>query len=77
MRIGLFVTCLTDTLFPDTGKAVVTVLERLGHRPPAPRQDCVSLYPRMGVQCHAIIETVLPVSGLSGPGGSATVPEPS
>ena len=26
MRIGLFVTCLTDTLFPDTGKAVVTVL---------------------------------------------------
>src|ERR1700738_831831 len=32
MRIGLFVTCLTDTLFPDTGKAVVRVLERLGHR---------------------------------------------
>jgi len=32
MRIGLFVTCLTDTLFPETGKAVVAVLERLGHR---------------------------------------------
>ena len=32
MRIGLFVTCLTDTLFPDTGKAVVTLLERLGHQ---------------------------------------------
>ena len=32
MRIALFVTCLTDTLFPDTGKAVVTVLERLGHQ---------------------------------------------
>jgi len=32
MRIGLFVTCLTDTLFPDTGKAVVAVLERLGHQ---------------------------------------------
>jgi L-lactate dehydrogenase complex protein LldE len=32
MRIGLFVTCLTDTLFPDTGKAVVMVLERLGHQ---------------------------------------------
>src|ERR1700746_508011 len=31
MGIGLFVPCLTDTLFPDTGKAVVTVLERLGH----------------------------------------------
>jgi L-lactate dehydrogenase complex protein LldE len=32
MRIGLFVTCLTDTLYPDTGRAVVTVLERLGHQ---------------------------------------------
>jgi Fe-S oxidoreductase len=32
MRIALFVTCLTDTLFPDTGKAVVTLLERLGHQ---------------------------------------------
>lgn len=32
MRIALFVTCLTDTLYPDTGKAVVAVLERLGHR---------------------------------------------
>ncbi|MEP7026389.1 MAG: (Fe-S)-binding protein [Actinomycetota bacterium] len=31
MRIALFITCLTDTLFPDTGKAVTMVLERLGH----------------------------------------------
>jgi L-lactate dehydrogenase complex protein LldG len=31
MRIGLFVTCLTDTLYPGTGQAVVAVLERLGH----------------------------------------------
>jgi L-lactate dehydrogenase complex protein LldE len=30
MRIALFVTCLTDTLFPDVGKAVVALLERLG-----------------------------------------------
>ncbi|HEV7844896.1 MAG TPA: (Fe-S)-binding protein [Thermoleophilaceae bacterium] len=30
MRIGLFVTCLGDTLFPSTGQAVVRVLERLG-----------------------------------------------
>src|SRR6476659_627428 len=41
MRIGLFVTCLTDTLYPDTGKAVVTVLERLGHRVDFPAgQSC-------------------------------------
>ncbi|MFZ0753513.1 MAG: (Fe-S)-binding protein [Trebonia sp.] len=41
MRIGLFVTCLTDTLYPDTGKAVVTLLERLGHRVEFPiAQSC-------------------------------------
>ena len=32
MRIDLFITCFNDTLFPDTGRAVVRVLERLGHR---------------------------------------------
>jgi L-lactate dehydrogenase complex protein LldE len=32
MRIGLFVTCLADTLYPETGKAVVRLLERLGHQ---------------------------------------------
>ncbi|MCU0626437.1 MAG: (Fe-S)-binding protein [Gemmatimonadaceae bacterium] len=31
MRVALFITCFNDTLFPDTGKALVTVLERLGH----------------------------------------------
>jgi len=31
MRISLFITCYNDTLFPETGKAVVSVLERLGH----------------------------------------------
>ena len=31
MRIALFITCLTDTLFPDTGKAITSLLERLGH----------------------------------------------
>lgn len=30
MRVALFITCLNDTLFPDTGKATVTLLERLG-----------------------------------------------
>ncbi|GAA1782609.1 (Fe-S)-binding protein [Luedemannella flava] len=30
MRVALFVTCLNDTLFPEAGKATVTVLERLG-----------------------------------------------
>ena len=31
MRIALFVTCFNDTMYPQTGKAVVTLLERLGH----------------------------------------------
>ena len=31
MIISLFITCYNDTLFPETGKAVVAVLERLGH----------------------------------------------
>ena len=31
MRIGLFITCVTDTLFPEAGRATVAVLERLGH----------------------------------------------
>jgi len=31
MLISLFITCYNDLLFPNTGKAVVAVLERLGH----------------------------------------------
>jgi L-lactate dehydrogenase complex protein LldE len=41
MIISLFIACYNDALFPETGKAVVTVLERLGHTvefPPA--QTC-------------------------------------
>ncbi|AIA07381.1 (Fe-S)-binding protein [Streptomyces noursei] len=30
MRVALFVTCINDTLRPRTGRAVVTLLERLG-----------------------------------------------
>ena len=30
MRISLFITCYNDTLFPETGRAVVRLLERLG-----------------------------------------------
>jgi L-lactate dehydrogenase complex protein LldE len=32
MKISLFITCYNDTLFPATGRAVVRVLERLGHQ---------------------------------------------
>jgi L-lactate dehydrogenase complex protein LldE len=32
LRVSLFITCYNDALFPETGKAVVSVLERIGHR---------------------------------------------
>ena len=31
MRVGLFITCFNDTMFPETGVATVRLLERLGH----------------------------------------------
>ncbi len=31
MNLALFVTCVTDTLFPEAGRASVELLERLGH----------------------------------------------
>jgi L-lactate dehydrogenase complex protein LldE len=41
VRIALFVTCFNDTLFPATGRAVVEVLERLGHEVAFPEaQTC-------------------------------------
>src|SRR2546422_386112 len=39
MRISLFITCLADTLFPQTGRAVVEVLERLGHEVAFPEEQ--------------------------------------
>jgi L-lactate dehydrogenase complex protein LldE len=30
MRVGLFITCFNDTLFPEVGRATVALLERLG-----------------------------------------------
>jgi L-lactate dehydrogenase complex protein LldE len=30
VRVSLFITCFNDTLFPQTGRAMVTLLERLG-----------------------------------------------
>jgi Fe-S oxidoreductase len=41
MRIALFITCLADTLYPATGRAMVTLLERLGHTVDFPQaQTC-------------------------------------
>jgi L-lactate dehydrogenase complex protein LldE len=39
VRIALFITCFNDTLFPGTGRAVVEVLERLGHEVVFPQEQ--------------------------------------
>lgn len=50
MNIGLFITCLGDTLFPQTGRATVAVLERLGHRVmfPAGQTCCGQMHANSG-----------------------------
>ena len=39
LRIALFITCFNDTLFPQTGRAAVEVLERLGHEVVFPEEQ--------------------------------------
>ena len=39
MRISLFITCFNDTIFPETGRAMVRLLERLGHDVEFPEQQ--------------------------------------
>lgn len=56
MRISLFITCYNDTLFPETGKSVVRVLERLGHRVDFPPQQtcCGQMHWNTGYQREAV-----------------------
>jgi L-lactate dehydrogenase complex protein LldE len=39
VKVALFITCFNDTLFPSTGRAVVTLLERLGHEVAFPEEQ--------------------------------------
>src|SRR3954452_16384335 len=39
LRVALFITCFNDTLFPQTGRAVVRLLERLGHEVVFPEEQ--------------------------------------
>ncbi|HEX3003907.1 MAG TPA: (Fe-S)-binding protein [Angustibacter sp.] len=56
MRIALFVTCLGDVLFPDVGRATVTVLERLGHEVVFPDQQtcCGQMHTNTGYAGDAL-----------------------
>jgi L-lactate dehydrogenase complex protein LldE len=56
LRVALFITCYNDTLFPETGKAVVRVLERLGHTVefPAGQTCCGQMHYNTGYQAEAM-----------------------
>ncbi|MFS8479712.1 MAG: (Fe-S)-binding protein [Micromonosporaceae bacterium] len=56
MRIGLFITCVNDLVFPRTGRAVVTLLERLGHEVvfPAAQTCCGQMHANTGYRAEAL-----------------------
>ena len=56
MRVALFITCFNDTLFPETGKATVEILERLGIEVDFPLDQtcCGQMHFNTGYQREAI-----------------------
>src|SRR5215212_3351397 len=56
MRISLFITCFNDTMFPETGRAMVRLLERLGHTVEFPLEQtcCGQMHFNTGYQREAI-----------------------
>jgi L-lactate dehydrogenase complex protein LldE len=78
MRIALFVTCLTDALFPAVGRATVSLLERLGHEVafPAGQTCCGQMHINTGYQHQALplvrhhVETFEGFDAIVAPSGS-------
>ena len=60
MRVGLFITCYNDLLFPEVGRAVVTLLRRLGVEVdfPAEQTCCGQMHFNSGYQdaCIPLVE---------------------
>jgi len=56
MKITLFITCFNDTMFPETGKAMVRLLERLGHTVEFPMEQtcCGQMHFNTGYQEETI-----------------------
>jgi L-lactate dehydrogenase complex protein LldE len=77
-RAALFVTCLADTLFPEVGRATVTVLERLGIEVdfPAEQTCCGQMHANSGYPSEAellarrFVETFEPYDVVVTPSGS-------
>ncbi len=78
MRVALFITCFNDTLFPETGRATVEVLERLGHEVvfPEAQMCCGQMHFNTGYQREAIplvrrlVEIFEPYEAVVAPSGS-------
>lgn len=78
MRIGLFLTCLNDTAFPQTGQAVVRLLERLGHEVDFPlgQTCCGQMHVNTGYRrevyglVRRFVETFEPYEAVVTPSGS-------
>lgn len=56
MRVALFITCVNDLVRPETGKAIVTILERLGHTVDFPVEQtcCGQMHANTGYRDHAV-----------------------
>jgi len=56
VRVALFITCFNDTLFPETGRATVEILERLGVSVGFPLEQtcCGQMHFNTGYQREAI-----------------------
>ena len=54
--MSIFIACYNDVLFPETGQAVVTVLERLGHQVDFPNEQtcCGQMHDNTGYQKDAL-----------------------
>ncbi|NYJ73240.1 heterodisulfide reductase-related iron-sulfur binding cluster [Allobranchiibius huperziae] len=78
MRIALFATCLVDGLFPEVGKATVTVLRRLGHQVVFPMEQtcCGQMHVNTGYPREALplvrryADTFEPYDAIVTPSGS-------
>jgi L-lactate dehydrogenase complex protein LldE len=56
LNLALFVTCVTDTLFPEAGRATVELLERLGHTVQFPQEQtcCGQMHANSGYGDEAL-----------------------
>lgn len=78
MRIALFITCVNDLVYPQTGRAVVTLLERLGHTVefPAAQTCCGQMHANTGYRDEALpmvrayARTFAPYDAVVAPSGS-------